>query len=110
MRAPSGRNRPAPLSPEEQQARKVERAVILVHMGEIFAGRQALESADLAPRNQTTLNELSAPPLSLSPYWKICVRFSSGFSLELDRRLFLSNIRSAAASQRRDSLKKQWST
>ena len=39
--------------------RRAARAQMLVQMGEISAGRQALEGADLAPANQATFTALT---------------------------------------------------
>ena len=41
-----------------QDDKRAARAFNLVQMGELSAGRQALEGAELAPENEETLNEL----------------------------------------------------
>ena len=41
--------------------RRVDRAQSLIMMGEVSAGRQALEGAPLAPRTQRTLDQLQDP-------------------------------------------------
>ena len=47
--------------PEDDITRRAARALALVQMGELSAGRQALEGADLAPGNMETLRELRDP-------------------------------------------------
>ena len=47
--------------PEDDITRRAARALALVQMGELSAGRQALEGADLAPGNMETLRELHDP-------------------------------------------------
>ena len=42
--------------------RRARRALQCVHMGELSAGRQALEGAELAPGNEETLRELNKRP------------------------------------------------
>ena len=47
--------------PEDDITRRAARALALVQMGELSAGRQALEGADLALGNMETLRELRDP-------------------------------------------------
>ena len=47
--------------PEDDITRRAARALALVQMGELSAGRQALEGADLAPGTMETLRELRDP-------------------------------------------------
>ena len=48
-------------TPEDDVKRRAARALSLVQMGELSAGRQALEGADIAPGNNATLQMLQDP-------------------------------------------------
>ena len=49
---------------DDGRQRQFDRALRLVHMGELFAARQVLESADVAPGTLATLRELRGCPNS----------------------------------------------
>ena len=77
---------------QDSQSR-VSRALKLVQLGELSAGRQALEGAELAPGNPATLAELRRrPAVPREPVFKL-PRDAPMFSL--DETLFGRNIRSA---------------
>ena len=69
--------------------RRAERAEALVQIGELSAGRRALEGAPLAPGNMATLRELQnplrRPPVPRSPMAPIV----------LEQDLFLKNLKCA---------------
>ena len=72
---------------------RVSRALKLVQLGELSAGRQALEGADLVPRTPSTLAELRRrPAVPREPVFDL-LRDTPLFNL--DETLFGRNIRSA---------------
>ena len=85
--------------PVDNVAKRAERAQTLVMMGEVSAGRQALEGAALAPGNMTTLNELRNPdrrpvqPIRELP--REFREFQPEVPFKLDEHRFAQNVRSA---------------
>ena len=76
---------------------RVQRAEALVQMGELSAGRQALEGADVAPGNSATLAQLTNPVRRL-PIPRDHLSGSAtavpAQPFELDPELFCKNVRS----------------
>ena len=79
--------------------RRVARAEMLVHYGELFSARQALEGASLAPGNQEILNmlrdESRRPPRLRDPLPEELLNFVPEDRFELDEDRFCRNLRSA---------------
>ena len=75
------------------------RAEGLVQMGELSAGRQALEGASLAPGNRQTLDALQDPQRRLFeprvPIPRVLLDFIPEMPFDLDETKFASNVRSA---------------
>ena len=77
---------------------RVRRAETLVHLGELSAGRQALDGAELAPGNLATLAQLTnperRPPVPRDPLSGSATAVPER-PFELDPELFCRNVRSA---------------
>ena len=84
---------------EDDLERRAGRALSLVQMGELSAGRQALEGAPVAPGNRETLNQLQdpvrRPPVMRDPLPAAITEFVSDRSLSLEEKKFASNLRSS---------------
>ena len=78
---------------QNQEERRALRALQFVHMGELSSGRQALEGAELAPGNETTLRELNKRPAR--PMDPIPELPPSVPVFNLDEQTFSKNVRSA---------------
>ena len=81
----------------DQAAQRAMRAQNLVLLGEMSAGRQALEGAELAPGTQATLDALCdrerRPPVPREPLpYDLWTR---GGEVDLDEAIFTKNVRSA---------------
>ena len=78
--------------------RRAVRAQSLVQLGELSAGRQALEGAVLAPGSIQTRQELSnpqrRPPHPREPLSADLLTFQPASAFELDKRKFSQNLRS----------------
>ena len=86
--------------PVNDVAKRAERAKTLVMMGEVSAGRQALEGAALAPGNMTTLNQLNNPDRRpVQPIRELPPRefkeFEPVVPFKLNEHRFAQNVRSA---------------
>ena len=79
--------------------RRAARAQMLVQLGELSSGRQALEAAEVAPGTLQTLQALRDPSRRPRPAREAISRelldFEPATSLELDEGLFSKNLRSA---------------
>ena len=86
-------------SPQQDLDRRALRAEGLVQMGELSAGRQALEGASLAPGNRQTLDALQdpqrRPPEPRDPIPRLVLDFVPEVPFDLDETKFASNVRSA---------------
>ena len=84
---------------EDDLERRAGRALSLVQMGELSAGRQALEGAPVAPGNRETLNQLQdpvrRPPVMRDPLPAAITEFVSDRSFSLEEKKFASNLRSS---------------
>ena len=84
---------------EDDLERRAGRALSLVQMGELSAGRQALEGAPVAPGNRETLNQLQdpvrRPPVMRDPLPAAITEFVSDRSFSLEKKKFASNLRSS---------------
>ena len=78
---------------------RAARAQILVQLGELSPGRQALEAAEVAPGTLQTLQALRDPSRrprrAREPISRELLDFEPATSLELDEWLFSENLRSA---------------
>ena len=75
--------------------RRAARAEALVQMGELSAGRQALEGEALAPGNEHTLHQLQRrPAVPRRQMPEDLERFWPGRRFELDEKQFFQNLRS----------------
>ena len=85
--------------PDDELKRRAERALVLVQMGELSSGRQALEGASLAPGTRQTLEALRdpnrRPPLPRDPLPQVIREHQPSVSFALDAQKFASNLRSA---------------
>ena len=78
---------------QNQEERRALRALQFVQMGELSSGRQALEGAELAPGNETTLRELNKRPARpMDPIPELPLRVPV---FNLDEQTFSKNVRSA---------------
>ena len=79
--------------------RRAERAESLVLMGEVSAGRHALEGAPLAPGTQRTLDQLRdpvrRPTMPYAPLPEPMLHHQAERPFELDKTLFLKNLKRA---------------
>ena len=84
---------------DDDLKRRVARAEMLVHYGELSSARQALEGASLAPGNQETLNmlrdESRRPPRLRDPLPEELLNLVPEDRFELDEDRFCRNLRSA---------------
>ena len=83
---------------DDGRQRQLDRALRLVHVGELFAARQVLESADVAPLTLATLRELTDPARPPVPRQGLSeqLRHSEPRELlQLDAEEFLSCLRTA---------------
>ena len=92
------RHRPRGTANEDNVEKRVRRAFHMIQLGEVSAGRQALEGASLATRDERTLNALKDParpplPRELVPH--DIAQFEPGECFSLDQELFLKNVRTA---------------
>ena len=71
----------------------------MIQLGEVSAGRQALEGASLATGDERTLNVLKdparRPPLPRDPVPHDIAQFEPGECFSLDQELFLKNVRTS---------------
>ena len=78
---------------------RVLRAFYMVQLGEVSAGRQALEGASLATGDERTLKALKdparRPALPRSPVPDAIAQFIPGEPFALDQELFSKNVRTA---------------
>ena len=85
---------------ERDVAARAEEANNLVGMGLVSRARQALVSADLAPGTQATLDQLRDPERrpcqQQAAIPEAVMNFQPQQAVELDRGMFLSNLRAAA--------------
>ena len=83
---------------DDDLKRRVARAEMLVHYGELSSSRQALEGASLAPGNQETLNmlrdESRRPPRLRDPLPEEVLNLVPEDSFQLDDDRFCRNLRS----------------
>jgi hypothetical protein len=88
---------PAPSPASTQPDQQAHRACQLVHQGEMTAARQALTAQPLAPRNQSTLDELQDPRRRpASPYQAIdpdILQFHPANRLQLPAATIIRNLR-----------------
>ena len=81
-------------------ARRAARALSLVHMGELSAARQALESAPVAPGTMATLRALidpeKRPPVPRDDLSRVVAEFQPAAQFELDSVEFLVCLRRAS--------------
>ena len=79
--------------------RRADRAESLVMMGEVSAGRHALEGAPLAPGTQRTLDQLRdpvrRPPSAYAPLPEALLNNHAERTFSLDKTLFLKNLKRA---------------
>ena len=79
--------------------RRAARALALVQMGELSAGRQALEGAELAPGSEETLRELrnplKRPPRARAPLPPRVLEHDPGRPFELEEDRFAQVLRSS---------------
>ena len=84
---------------QDSVERRADRAEALVCMGELSAGRQALEGAPVAPGNDRTLRELRnpvrRPPQLRAPLSEDLQTAQPQVPFELDQALLLKNFKSA---------------
>ena len=84
---------------EDDLEKRVARAELLCHLGELSSGRQALKGATLAPGNSDTLGQLKdptrRPPRPPEPLPHNVVSHVPGRVFELDEQLLSHNLRSA---------------
>ena len=85
-------------SGEDDIKSRVRRAETLVHLGELSAGRQALDGAEVAPGNLATLGQLTnperRPPVPRDPLSGSATAVPER-PFELEPELFCRNVRSA---------------
>ena len=79
--------------------RRAARAQMMVQLGELSAGRQALEAAEIAPGTLPTLQAFRdpsrRPPRPREDIPRELLEFEPATPLELDEGLFSKNLRSA---------------
>ena len=84
---------------EDNVEKRARRAFHMIQLGEVSAGRQALEGASLATGDERTLNALKdparRPPLPRDPVPHDLAQFEPGECFSLDQELFLKNVRTA---------------
>ena len=78
---------------------RAARAEALVQIGELSSARQALEGAEVAPGNRTTLGALRKferrPPNLRDPLPEELINFQPATLFQLDEDRFLKNLRSS---------------
>ena len=78
---------------------RARRAFHMIQLGEVSAGRQALEGASLATGDERTLKALKdparRPPLPRDPVPHDIAQFEPGECFSLDQELFSKNVRTA---------------
>ena len=83
---------------DDDLEKRVARAELLCHLGELSSARQALEGATLAPGNSDTLDQLKdptrRPPRPREPLPHDVVSHVPGRAFELDEQLLSRNLRS----------------
>ena len=83
----------------DPDAKRLEKAMMLVQLGELSSARQALEGAELAPGTQTTLNALKdpskRPPVPRDPLPRDISDFIPAREFELEEHKFARNLRSS---------------
>ena len=81
---------------EDDLERRAGRALSLVQLGELSAGRQVLEGAPVAPGNRETLNQLQdpvrRPPVMRDPLPAAITEFVPDRSFSLEEKKFASNL------------------
>ena len=84
---------------QDSVERRADRAEALVCMGELSAGRQALEGAPVAPGNDRTLRELRnpvrRPPQLRAPFSEDLLTAQPEIPFQLDQGLLVKNLKSA---------------
>ena len=84
---------------QDSVERRADRAEALVCMGELSAGRQALEGAPVAPGNDRTLRELHnpvrRPPQLRAPLSEDLQTAQPEIPFQLDQGLLVKNLKSA---------------
>ena len=84
---------------QDDISRRAARAERLALLGELSAGRQALEGATIAPGNLSTLRDLTnpirRPAAPREPLHEDLTRYVPEHDFQLDPDVFLANIRSA---------------
>ena len=79
--------------------RRVDRAQSLIMMGEVSAGRQALEGAPLAPGTQRTLDQLQdpvrRPAVPYSPLPEAIRNHEVEIAFSLEKEVFMKNLKCA---------------
>ena len=84
-------------SAQNDMERRAARAEALVSLGEVSSARQALEVAELAPGNLSTLEYLQntdrRPDALRSPMLASILDFSLAFILDMDKQRFIQNLR-----------------
>ena len=84
---------------QDDISRRAARAERLALLGELSAGRQALEGATIAPGNLSTLRDLTdpirRPAAPREPLHEDLTRFVPEHDFQLDPDVFLANVRSA---------------
>ena len=96
--------------PEDDVKRRAARALSLVQTGELSAGRQALEGADIAPGNNATLQMLQ-DPRKRPPRTRLgneipgaIMEHVAHSPFELEEKRFLGNLRTSRRGRQRDDL------
>ena len=84
---------------QDTPQRRADRAETMVQLGELSAGRQALEAAPIAPGNMRTLSALTdierRPPEPRAPIPADILNHEPESALELDQDLFFKSLKSA---------------
>ena len=84
---------------QDDISRRAARAERLALLGELSAGRQALEGATIAPGNLSILRELTnpfrRPAAPREPLHEDLTRYVPEHDFQLDPDVFLANVRSA---------------
>ena len=81
---------------EDNVEKRARRAHHMIQLGEVWAGRQALEGASLATGDERTLKDPARrPPLPRHPVPHEIAQFEPGECFSLDQELFLKNVRTA---------------
>ena len=84
---------------DDAEDRRVSKALGLVQMGELFAGRAALEAAELAPGTNATLQQLQdpvrRPPRAREPIPEHLLTEMPVAQFDMEEHRFLQNLRTA---------------